>query len=366
MLRPILFFLFILLLLPHYAVSAVPNSILTQRKSIVTILAYDNYEKVGSATGFVVDNTGIIATNNHVIESANPNVRFMVRFLDNKLVPVERVIVKDEENDLALLRIKKAGLSSVKLPQNRLASQGEDIYVIGSPFGLDLTISTGIVSGVRENGSLIQITAPISPGSSGSPVFNSVGEVIGVAVMLISGGQNLNFAIPSKYLHDLLQKANADYSELKDSISKGTSAKLSHSDSADLARIRDLLSQANGSPGNSSLWCDLGDLYLKNGQYSNAAKAYAIALKFDGNNADILAKKGLAHYELKQMTSARKSLEKALEMDDNNLQGLYYLGLIYYRQKETREPAIVVWRKYLTMDDTSLIADDIKSRLGGE
>ena len=83
---------------------------------------------------------------------------------------------------------------------------GEDVYAIGNPQGLEGTFSKGIISSIREfNGhSIIQITAPISPGSSGGPLLNSIGEVIGVAFASFKSGQNLNFAIPVKYLHNLL------------------------------------------------------------------------------------------------------------------------------------------------------------------
>jgi hypothetical protein len=80
---------------------------------------------------------------------------------------------------------------------------------VGNPQGLEGTFSQGIVSGIREVGAdrLLQITAPISPGSSGGPVLNAKGEVIGVSVATFRGGQNLNFAIPSDYLKTLLGKA---------------------------------------------------------------------------------------------------------------------------------------------------------------
>ena len=85
---------------------------------------------------------------------------------------------------------------------------GEAVYAVGNPQGLEGTFSQGILSSIREVGTdkLLQITAPISPGSSGGPVLNSKGEVIGVSVATFKGGQNLNFAIPSGYLKALLAK----------------------------------------------------------------------------------------------------------------------------------------------------------------
>ena len=86
---------------------------------------------------------------------------------------------------------------------------GERVYAVGNPQGLEGTFSRGIVSGIRNVGDdkILQVTAPISPGSSGGPILNDRGEVIGVSVATFKGGQDLNFAIPSSYLATLLAKA---------------------------------------------------------------------------------------------------------------------------------------------------------------
>jgi tetratricopeptide (TPR) repeat protein len=102
---------------------------------------------------------------------------------------------------------------------NRLPTEGDRVFVVGNPRGLEWSVSDGIVASIRENedsGKLIQITAPISPGSSGSPVIDSQGRVIGVATLTLSNGQNLNFAIPSYQLSALRRgelKALATYND---------------------------------------------------------------------------------------------------------------------------------------------------------
>ncbi len=100
-------------------------------------------------------------------------------------------------------------------PENRRAGGdsknlaiGEEVFAVGNPQGLEGTFSQGIVGSIRDlaGGSLVQITAPISPGSSGGPVLNGKAELVGVTFATYKGGQNLNFAIPSQYLKDLLAK----------------------------------------------------------------------------------------------------------------------------------------------------------------
>jgi hypothetical protein len=89
---------------------------------------------------------------------------------------------------------------------------GDEVFVAGNPQGLEGTFSQGIVSGIRdvESGTLLQITAPISPGSSGGPVLNSEGKVVGISVATFTSGQNLNFAIPANYLASLLIASNTN------------------------------------------------------------------------------------------------------------------------------------------------------------
>lgn len=108
----------------------------------------------------------------------------------------------DKEHDLLLLSIPSIKAPSLVLGDSDKITVGDEVYVIGNPYGLEGTFSQGIVSSIRtlHSDTLLQITAPISPGSSGEPVLNTQGEIIGVSMGTIEGGQNLNFAIPSSYL----------------------------------------------------------------------------------------------------------------------------------------------------------------------
>jgi hypothetical protein len=121
------------------------------------------------------------------------------------------IVASDPARDLVLLAVE--GLKAAPLPigNSNEVAVGDAVYAIGNPRGLEGTFSPGIVSSIRKIGedSLLQITAPISPGSSGGPVVNEKGEVIGVAVATFKGGQNLNFAIPSRYLSALFSGMKA-------------------------------------------------------------------------------------------------------------------------------------------------------------
>ncbi len=134
----------------------------------------------------------------HVIERGESIVAKME---DGTALPVTIIRIR-KERDLALLEAKGENFPTLKIGENRLARVGERVFVVGNPLGLGGTVTDGLVSALRLSSGkeppLLQITAPISPGSSGSPVFNEKGEVIGVARMQATSGQALNFATPLK------------------------------------------------------------------------------------------------------------------------------------------------------------------------
>src|SRR5260370_24411093 len=153
--------------------------------------------KLGS--GFFVT-TNTLATNFHVIEGAAAGYAKIVG-QPGKLAIVG-IVALDPLHDLALLQVANSQAAAIPIADKLTVNIGDPVYAIGSPVGLEGTFSQGVLSGVRAIGSdrILQITAPISPGSSGGPVVDQTGTVVGVSVMSIVTGQNLNFAIPAEYV----------------------------------------------------------------------------------------------------------------------------------------------------------------------
>ncbi len=168
--------------------------------------------EVATGSGFVVSKEGLVVTNHHVVEDAE---RVVVVFQGGKKVPALGIVAFDEEADLAVLELEKGSYPTLALAGSPV-KQGDPIVVIGSPMGFSGTVSTGIVSAVRAEGAhlgddhrknwTLQLTAAVSPGSSGSPVMNDSGEVVAVTVGQVRG-QNLNFGIPIALLRQLLPTA---------------------------------------------------------------------------------------------------------------------------------------------------------------
>jgi hypothetical protein len=166
--------------------------------AIVSIITSDKGgHPVAQGTGFLVSTDGRIVTNYHVIKGASSAI---VKLPDGAFYDVDGVVAFDKARDLAVIKAHGQNFRVVTLGNSDRVQVGEEIVAIGSPLSLESTVSSGIVSGIRtikeEGGKFLQITAPISPGSSGGPLFNMAGEVVGITTLYLKDGENLNFAIP--------------------------------------------------------------------------------------------------------------------------------------------------------------------------
>jgi len=173
--------------------------------TVLLVMEDANGQPLSLGSGFFVRD-GEIASNLHVVEGATRGYAKLVG--QKKKYDILGITAVDPKRDLVVLNISVSGSTPLPLGNSDAVQVGERVYAVGNPQGLEGTFSQGIVSSIREVGSdrLLQITAPISPGSSGGSVLNVKGQVIGVSVATYRGGQNLNFAIPSNYLKLLIEK----------------------------------------------------------------------------------------------------------------------------------------------------------------
>jgi len=188
-----------------------PAQILEESQGSVAIIVAGSDKPLKLGTGFFLRSSGLLLTNFDVVENAE---------LVGVKLPKDRDIfwVKsargfDLANDLAVLdvELQTRTVRTLRLGDSDSVRVGEPIVVVSNPEGLEQTVSNGLISGIREldGRKLFQITAPVSEGSSGGPVFNERGEVIGVVVASLESGQNLNFAIPINYAKPLLDSPTA-------------------------------------------------------------------------------------------------------------------------------------------------------------
>jgi Trypsin-like peptidase domain len=177
--------------------------------SVVMIVTDDSHgQALAIGSGFFV-RENVIASNAHVIEGAVGGYAKLVG--QDKEFDLRGALAMDRRNDIVLLAVDGAKAPALKLGDSGKLAVGDRVYSVGNPKGLEGTFAEGIVSGIRDadGEKLLQITAPISPGSSGGPILDASGAVVGVAVATFRDGQNLNFAIPAAKVSVLLTNIGA-------------------------------------------------------------------------------------------------------------------------------------------------------------
>src|SRR6188474_2529264 len=316
-----------------------PELVRRIKPSAVAIETFDSRgEKLSRGSGFFVEVDRIV-TNRHVLEGA---YRAEVHSSTGAVFPVKGVLAIDAEGDLALLKIDAPTPPVRALPLDKTSPQeGESVVVIGNPLGLEGSVTNGIVSAVRDIptfGRIIQITAPISSGSSGSPVVNMQGQVIGIATLQITGGQSVNFAIPSERISQLQVATVTSLADLVASTGRNKRAKavqffrdgLSFLSKDDCEKALPYFEKAVESDSNyAEAWAQSGFCNEKLGRHAEAIEASKKAVSLRPA-AESYFNIGLASYYLKQFRESAEAYRAAIRLDPYNAADAYYaLGLVY-------------------------------------
>ncbi len=321
-----------------HAQESLPTLVKRVKPAVVAIATYDaNGEALMTGSGFFL-RPGQVVTNLHVIRGA---VKAEIKTLDGKgkVFPVGGTLAIDEEGDLALL--------SVETPTERprstelaseLPDEGEPIFVIGNPLKLEGSVSDGIVSAVREvpnSYRIIQITAPISHGNSGSPVFNWKGQVLGVVTIKVTNGQNINLAIAAARVAQLTAGKLQPLSELalKGKGDVAESLYKSGLDSLWLGNYDNALgyfeNAANKNPRRAETWVQVGYCRVKQGKAQEGIRAYQQALQLKPMDADIHNKLGDAYYYSGRLREAIDAYTEAARLQPDNAETFYNLAIAY-------------------------------------
>jgi hypothetical protein len=203
----------------------IPDLVRKAKPAVVQVIAKDAHGNVSTGTGFFITSDGLLVTNYHVIQNAST---VGARTPAGAYYPFTGKWMRLPNLDIAMLQFNATDASCLQLDTNVQVEEGQRVLVIGNPEGLEGTVSDGLIAAIRDSGQYIQITAPISHGSSGSPVLNEKGQVIGVATSILVSGQNLNFAISSAAIDSAMQEwASARMSVGSTSESHGNGAELS-------------------------------------------------------------------------------------------------------------------------------------------
>ena len=320
-----------------FAQDFLPELVRRIKPSAVAIETFDaKGATLSRGSGFFISSDRVI-TNRHVIEKSS---RVEIHLINGKKFTARGVLAIDGEGDLALLQVDVPPNSAAPLPLVQSAPQeGESIVVVGNPFGLEGSVSNGIVSAVREipgYGKIIQITAPISPGSSGSPVVNMRGQVIGVATLQAAEGQSLNFAVPSARIAQLKIGELQTFSSLNLESQKSKRAAAQSLYSQGLGILsRDEYARAavyfekavEIDPGYAESWYQAGFCYGMLGRHADALKASRQAAKLRPEWAETYVNIGASSFALGQYKEAAEAYRQATKLDADNADTQYALGL---------------------------------------
>ena len=382
---PILAFLMMALAMASPAKSATDLTKLVRKiqPAVVTVVVYDidhNISNIG--TGFFINKSGHLITNFHVLTG---KYTAEVRTSDGHTYQIKSVIADNPGADLVQVQ--------VDIPPNeiwwinisdKLPAIAEQIVVVGSPMGLEQTVSEGIISSVREIpnvGDFFQMSAPISPGSSGSPVVNMKGEVLGVATFQFIKGQNLNFAVSGKSILQMRPHASAktisqwtyDHSNNKHGIAeelcrKGYSFSINGENQKALEFFKEATAADpndpmtwNGlgycyaglknyddaiaayrqaiinNPGNAASHFNLGNFYNKIGRYEEAVKTYKEVIRISPDFEEAYFNLGVAYAHLGEYAEGKEAFEKVIRLNPRAAPAYYNVGIAYTQMGRYKE-----------------------------
>jgi tetratricopeptide (TPR) repeat protein len=338
------FFLIIPLLVPVISFAQSNKIFKENSHAIVVLIAYDDKgNAISQGSGFIVREDGAIVTNYHVISNAKD---IKVKAGDT-IFDVEGLIHSDKENDLVIIKIKGQNLPTVKFGDIEKANTGENVYVISSPDGLENTITEGILSGIWEITPLkkiLDITAPISSGSSGGAVFNKNGEVIGVATFIIKEAQNLNFAMSINLIKDKISEKkvttlqDSQLQDYKETAEYWFVLGITYFHLDKHIEAMDAFKQAiRIKPDYAKAHNNLGVTYRKLGNNAEAMDAYKQAVRIKPDYAEAHLNLGFTYGDLGKDREAMEAYKQAIRIKPDFVEAHFSLGITFIRVGNHKE-----------------------------
>lgn len=330
--------------------------------SIVDIYTYDfNDEELYQGSGVVID-TGIIATNYHVLSEAR---KYEIK-KDTVSLGFAKLVAVNESKDIAILSIDSLDLPVIKFGSSSNLVVGENVYTIGNPLDLSNSFGNGIISGLRRDfdimyDDMIQYSAITSPGSSGGALLNSKGELIGITTLGYEVYRGLNFAIPVSYYEEvLLNREYYSFDTLMLDLKYRMLAYVYEENYSnveavcnDLLEIDKYYPEAYYYRGNARYYfCDY-DLALEDynklleicperswtfydttkaggkilNSYSNLVTGYTKEIEKDKTNHDLFMKRGVVYFLMSNFIAATRDFSEYLQFNESDYDAYYYRGV---------------------------------------
>lgn len=298
--------------------------------SVVVVAVIDAHNKVTGFGSGVVVGPGKVVTNCHVARKSGN-----LKILHEKKIHLTRLALADTPRDLCELSAPTLTAPAVTRAPLKDVKVGQRVYAVGAPRGLDLTLSEGLVSGLRDikKERYIQTSAPISPGSSGGGLFDTDGRLIGITTFFLDKGQNLNFALPADWIGELPARAQASWQL------DAAGAERWKAQAADFERGKDwqgLLEHSREwirrEPANADAWFALGGAHGNLKQSEQAVTAYREAARLKPDDARAWHNLGVMYERAKEHDKAVTALQEALRLRPGHAATWYALGSAYHAQ----------------------------------
>jgi tetratricopeptide (TPR) repeat protein len=302
---------------------------------------------VGQGSAVAVKTDELI-TNRHVIEHASA-----VRIRKGERLWPSTIVGIDGKHDLCRLHVDGLEARSVFVRYSNSLEVGETVYAIGAPEGLELTLSEGSISGLRQYGdaSVIQTTAAISPGSSGGGLFDRQGRLVGITSFLIRGGQNLNFALPGEWISGLGFTLNPNTADdafyeafLWFELAQKATEVGKDEDAARAFReaIRLMPSDEPARQPLALAWNNLGLAHHRMGLSGDAVKEIKRAITIQPDYSEAWYNLGIVHGHLQEYSEAESDYRRCLQLNSQDAEAWNNLGATYLMTGNTKEAIVAL------------------------
>ena len=296
-------------------------------QSIVVVKIQDDKGKDIALGSGVVLPGGDVVTNCHVIEKA---VGITVYQGMKSYHAVPRYI--DYDRDVCSLSVQNMKAPAISIGSTKTLKIGYRVYAIGTPQGLTLTLSEGIISSLRpvEGGQYLQLTAPISPGSSGGGLFDEEGRLIGLTTFYLADGQQLNFAVPVEWIGELAKRHKKDLKTAETYVDWLNKAMVLEKKKEWRELINHALQRVKALPRSAVAWYNLGIAYGVLGQTAKAIEAYKQSLRINPEDADTWYNLGNDYRVSGQTGKAIEAYQQALRINPEYADAWFNLGIAYH------------------------------------
>jgi len=317
-------------------------------KSTVVVLNMDDKGKMRSMGSGVILPDRDVVTNCHVIKNAGS---LKVRIDKQEYAATLRY--SDWDRDVCSLVVTGINAPAVVMGSSKTLKVGAKVYAVGAPKGLELSLSDGIVSSLREvtGGRYIQTTAAISPGSSGGGLFDEHGALVGLTTFYLAEGQNLNFAVPVEWVQELPKRSVKTAPQVQTETQWLNKAIELETRKNWPLMIEHSVRWTKVQPSSASAWNNLGIAYSEAGQTAKAIEACQQALRINPEHAGAWNNIGIAYGKAGQPTKAIEAFLQTLRINPEHAGAWYNLGYAYAISGQ-RGKVLEIYKRLKSLDSS--------------